>query len=93
MTVIDEKRCERTDLLVSMCSHCRGLPWVAPALDPEFDPFNPPAPPADHVGAWFTAQYPGECGNCTAPVIPGDTIRADGRGGYECADCGKGGLA
>jgi hypothetical protein len=93
MTTISETRCERTELPASMCSHCRGLPWAAPVVDPELDPFSSPAPPTPgRPGTWFVARYGDNCGACGGDIIPGDTIRADGLGGYECGDCGnKGG--
>lgn len=91
MTTINETRCERTDLPASMCSHCRGLPWVAPAVDPELDPFSAPAPPMsedrDRPGPWFVSRYGDNCATCGGDIIPGDTIRAV-RNGYECGDCG-----
>lgn len=41
----------------------------------------------DGPGPWFTASYPGECASCGDAFDEGDTIRADGDGGYECEGC------
>lgn len=89
MTSTVDLRCDRSDLPASMCSHCRGLPWEAPGVDPELDPFSSPAPRVDRRGPWFTAAYPDACVSCGTDIIPGDTIRADGNDGYECAKCGE----
>ena len=41
-------------------------------------------------GPWFIANYRGECSTCFREFEPGDEIRADGEGGYECLDpCGE----
>lgn len=39
-------------------------------------------------GPWFTAQYEGTCRDCDGEILPGDTIRASGDGGYLCEGCG-----
>lgn len=38
-------------------------------------------------GPWFEAAYSGWCSGCNAGIEEGDTIRADGHGGYECDNC------
>ena len=38
-------------------------------------------------GPWFGAMYDGECSSCDDAIYEGDSIRADGQGGYECEDC------
>lgn len=40
------------------------------------------------LGPWFEAGYPGHCTDCDEKITPGDTIRADGYGGYLCEWCG-----
>ena len=52
---------------------------------------NPPLarPPVPELwGPWFTAGYGSECDGCGDGIRAGDTIRADGQGGYLCSDCG-----
>lgn len=90
MQTLNAARCERTDLPAYSCSHCRGLGWDAPALDPELDPFSTPG----HGGALahpsavlFTATLPGSCSDCGGDIIPGDTIRSAIGGGYSCSAC------
>lgn len=38
-------------------------------------------------GPWFTASYGGSCASCGDQIEEGDTIRADGAGGWECENC------
>ena len=40
-------------------------------------------------GPWFGAMYAGTCDSCFDRIEEGDRIRADGKGGYECEDCGE----
>jgi hypothetical protein len=40
------------------------------------------------LGPWFPAQYDGGCGGCGEKITEGDSIRADGCGGWLCPDCG-----
>jgi len=47
------------------------------ALDPE--------PP--RRGPWFTATYDQDCDGCGDRISEGDTIRADGEGGWEGQEC------
>lgn len=51
-----------------------------------FDSPEPPSADGFRPGPRFQAQFPGECvyGD---DIEPGDTIRADGEGGYAHADC------
>jgi hypothetical protein len=42
-------------------------------------------------GPWFTARYGGDCASCGDPFDEGDTIRADGEGGWECTGCDEAG--
>jgi hypothetical protein len=39
-------------------------------------------------GPWFGAMYDGRCSVNECTIAEGDSIRADGKGGYECRDCG-----
>jgi hypothetical protein len=66
-------------LLVSDCSHCRGL-------DPK--PGQPERERAE-LGPWFEARWPGYCTGCGDDFDPGDRIRADGEGGWLAECCGE----
>ena len=70
-------RCELTELEVSSCAHCRKLPDRPPELR--------------RLGRPFAAAYAGRCTDCDERFDVGDRIRADGEGGYLCADCGEDG--
>lgn len=78
-----EERCAFSDLLKSQCAHCR------PPVLPE-----KPSPLESVLwGPWFTAGYDGDCdggfdSQCSGQITEGDTIRADGEGGYLCQSCG-----
>lgn len=66
--------CEHCDLPLSMCQH--GRPPAEPPGNTMFQ---------DNKGPWFPAKYPGSCSSCDDGTIePGDMIRADGDGGWEC---------
>lgn len=73
----EQDRCELTDLLRDSCSHCTGRGEEVPERD------------TSAFGPWFTAAYPGRCSVCDERIEPGDEIRADGEGGYRCAECGR----
>jgi hypothetical protein len=75
-------RCEYSDLPVESCGHCNGAEARAGQAAQE---------EAASLGPWFTAQYEGECAACGAGIQPGDTIRANGRYGYLCGECGDAG--
>ncbi len=69
MTTPTEERCERTELPVSMCAHCRPTP----SIDEEI---------AQHRArllasrrGWFVAQYAGRCAGCGEPYPPDTAIR------------------
>lgn len=76
------ERCDRTDLLVSDCDHCRR-------------PKSPPAPVTPgleeldfgdqgDVGPVFTARYYSDCPECGNKVEPGDQARmVDGEATHE----------
>lgn len=66
-------RCEITDLLEDQCAHCLGHQGDDGTRE---------------LGPWFTAVYPGRCGDCDEPIHAGDCIRADGHSGYLCCGCG-----
>ncbi len=70
-----EPRCERTELLVSACDHCRTPPPAparrpAPPVDDELDglDFGPSRP---HTIATFESECACDCGG---GVVPGDQI-------------------
>jgi hypothetical protein len=69
-------RCEKTDLLTESCGHCTGAEARARRAA------------AAGLGVWFEAQYEGACSGCGGGIVPGDTIRSDGRRGYLCGECG-----
>lgn len=68
---MSEPRCDYSDLPESMCGHCRGVP----------------AEPARPPGQLFFARQYGPCSGCEVKIVPDDTIRADGQGGYLHEDC------
>lgn len=72
------ERCERTELFVDQCAHCRGVP---PPETLELNPYT--------FGPWFPARYDGECTECGVDFAAGDEIRSDGFGGWLCGDCGS----
>jgi len=39
-------------------------------------------------GPWLEAAHEGFCPGCGDGIVPGDLIRANGRGGWICRDCG-----
>ena len=45
--------------------------------------------PRSGPGPWFPARFDSECDECGTPIDAGDTIRADGEGGYVCEPCGE----
>lgn len=71
-------RCTVTELLPDQCAHCKPAPVA--------DPFDAPR---QLLGPWFTAQFASECAACWGGIEIFDRIRADGRGGYLCTDCGE----
>jgi hypothetical protein len=76
-------RCDLSDLPAESCGHCTGAEARARQAEAT----------ATHeesagLGPWFQAQYRDECVACGAGIVPGDTIRANGRYGYLCVECG-----
>lgn len=65
-------------------------------LEPGHCGFCQPKPPQPAftapsvLGPWFTAGFDSRCAACGDSIIEDDRIRADGRGGYLCTDCGDG---
>lgn len=50
---------------------------------------QPAKPEPEHeLGPWITATYVGKCEGCESVIDEGDTIRADGQGGWLCGECG-----
>lgn len=69
--------CERSDLPVSMCGHCRDIAewnrqFKAEARQRGRDRDKPRL-----LGGWFAASYPGQCSRCNKPFEAGDEVRAD----------------
>lgn len=52
------------------------------------DPFmtDETEPAEDELPPVIEAQFHGRCPTCDAWIAPGDRLRADGFGGWECAD-------
>ncbi|MFI6296729.1 hypothetical protein ACIBEJ_34425 [Nonomuraea sp. NPDC050790] len=69
-----EERCDLTELIKSMCAHCRGIP-DEPALNPLG---RRPA---------VSASWPGWCAACGQPFGQDDMIRSDGIGGWVAECC------
>jgi hypothetical protein len=67
--------------------------WGAPeqTIEDRVEPgaFAGPAPiyTGSNPGPWFHAAFPGICEKGGEGFEKGDTIRADGQGGYECHGC------
>jgi hypothetical protein len=59
---------------------------IANTVIREPDPFTDPR--ESEAGPWFIAGFDGECdlGDCSG-ISEGDTIRANGSGGWECESC------
>jgi len=73
-----EERCGTTELLVSAC----GCPQHRGGRTPQEEADTDRQP-----GPWFVASYAGVCSNDSEGVHyfnPGEYVRADGRGGWEC---------
>lgn len=77
-------RCDLTDLLVESCGHCNGAEERARQAEA-----GSSRQESADLGPWFEARYPGECVACGTGIVPGDTIRANGRYGYLCSECGE----
>lgn len=71
-------RCSLTELRVTECAHCRGIP----------DPAAPERRTRE-LGPVIAAMYPGDCSGCAGEIEPGDAIRADGDGGWLHDGCGE----
>lgn len=71
-----DERCERTELLVDQCAHCRGH------ADPEADALAAESPRRYAVDVetprTTIAQYPGWCPQCSERIHPGDVITLRG---------------
>lgn len=74
----EEERCEKYELLVSQCSHCRGLDIKPKAVNPN-----------TFVG-YFPAKFPGNCAECDEPFTPPDMIQRNSKGlGWVGTCCGE----
>jgi len=67
-----EPRCDRTDLLVSACAHCRG---------------EPSRPAGSAVIQRSVAVYRSRCGGCEETIEVGDLIALTWDG-WVCEGCG-----
>ncbi|MCW2929896.1 MAG: hypothetical protein JWM19_858 [Actinomycetia bacterium] len=74
--------CEFYDLPKDSCGHCTGRNGAT--SDTMFQ-----ANEIDERGPWVTARFRGPCSSCGCFIRTGDRIRADGSGGWACADCGE----
>jgi hypothetical protein len=59
--------CERSDLPMAWCSHCKGLDKPKPNYRPQHVPLGP----------WETAAEPGECCRCGRAFRVRATVRWD----------------
>jgi hypothetical protein len=78
------ERCERTDLLVTDCAHCRGLPDLPTGPEPTLRP--------DGGGAvTIAARYGGYCHECGRSIRIGDSITSvdDGWVGECCVEVSR----
>ena len=67
--------CDFCDLPLSQCQHGRP-PAQNTAIIAKEQP-----------GRWIEARFHGACSCCPGSIRPGDQIRSDGEGGWQCADC------
>jgi hypothetical protein len=68
--------CERSDLPMNMCGHCRNLEeWNRQFAAEKRARARVRKPSL--LGKWFAASYPGECSRCETPFKAGDEIRGD----------------
>jgi predicted RNA-binding Zn-ribbon protein involved in translation (DUF1610 family) len=73
--VSGELRCERTELLVEQCAHCR------PPVDDQ-------VPDEDIEVVWRgIARYDGQCPGCGGRIREGDPIARTGDNRYVCEEC------
>src|SRR5436305_795781 len=73
-------RCDRSDLPIASCAHCRGH-----ELPAELEPLEPDVVDDRRV---YVARAHHECGRCDEPIQPGDRVRRGGtRGGWLCPEC------
>ncbi len=68
---MNEARCEKTDLLESQCSHCRGMDSL----------------PTPRVITRFEAKYHSRCSLCDAAIERGDSAAYDADNDVICHDC------
>lgn len=71
----EEKRCEKTDLVASQCSHCVGLDTAHSVYVPRI-----------RSGMGFPANFESECRMCEQTIEPGDLITGT-HVGYIHVDC------
>lgn len=74
MTAAVEARCEKTELFVSQCAHCRHIEAPSRIATGEF-------------GVRFRAQYDGTCASCLGPIEQGEIIARLFDGGFACEGC------
>lgn len=68
---MSEPRCEKTDLLESQCSHCRGLDSL----------------PTPRVITRFEAKFTSWCALCGGTIERGDSAAYDADNDVICHDC------
>ncbi len=69
----EDTRCERTDLYVSQCGHCRPTP------EPELIDLV--------ITNRFPARFPGQCPVCDGRIREDDNIGRTEDGEYVCEKC------
>lgn len=86
--MVDEPRCDITDLIKSQCAHCLGHTGV----DEEVTQHRQRLAESDQHPKWFPAQWPGVCEHCGERFEAGTPIRFEAPQGWR-ADCCSGGEA
>jgi hypothetical protein len=78
---VDEanRLCERTEMPVDWCGHCRVPDLYAADVKAEKARLARNAKPKGErlLGPWFDALFIGECSRCGTPFEPGEHVRAD----------------
>ncbi|GAA1281802.1 hypothetical protein [Saccharothrix xinjiangensis] len=76
-TAQPEERCQRSDLYLSACAHCRGL-----ELDPALRNLA-----EVHIARWVVARGAGRCGGCGHDYAKGDRLAVVGPEERVCERC------
>lgn len=78
------ERCERTELLVDDCAHCRGHKSIEEQVADERIQLG------EARTRWFNAIYPGKCAGCGTPFDEGNLIHGvPGHAGWVAECCAE----